>query len=602
MQKQQRCFRLRHNTLLCALALGALSAHAAQRVDLEQAAKSQGLLSPAATAHSVTGLHAEELKPLRRQHYAASGVEVTRYQQYWQGVPVWGEAVVESRKQQGAPQFSGAMLRDLSQDIGQAKPALSAQAAIALAKQRAAISASSNEQAKLYVRLDAQQRAQLFYLVSILTHQHGKASRPTMMVDAMSGEIFQQWEGLAHKDAQGPGGNGKTGKYEYGVTYGALQVSDDCSMSNADVKTLHMRNGSSDTPAPYQFNCPRSEADAVNGAFSPLNDAHFFGSVIQNMYKAWVGVTAVNPPLVMKVHYGNNYGGAYWDGGAMVFGDGDASIYPLTVLDVAAHEISHGFTEHNSGLVYSGMSGSINEAFSDMAGEAAEYYLRGKNDFLVGAEVLKADGAIRYMAEPGKDGKSLDHQSKFSSTTDVHYGSGIFNKAFYLLATTPGWNTKMAFQVMADANRLHWTQTSTFNAAACGVEKAAQARGWQVAAVKAAFQAVGVSCATQTQTVTLINGQSVNSGSLASAASRLYSLSVPAGKSSLTFKLSGGTGNGNLYLQRGSAPSVTSYLRKSDGSTNTESITISRPAGGTWYLLLSAKQAVNNATLVGSYK
>ena len=43
------------------------------------------------------------------------------------------------------------------------------------------------------------------------------------------------------------------------------------------------------------------------------------------------------------------------------------------------------------------------------------------------------------------------------SGLDVHYSSGVYNKAFYLLATKPGWNTQKAFQAFARANDLYWT-------------------------------------------------------------------------------------------------------------------------------------------------
>src|SRR3546814_2197425 len=49
------------------------------------------------------------------------------------------------------------------------------------------------------------------------------------------------------------------------------------------------------------------------------------------------------------------------------------TLFPYTTL----FRSSHGYTEQNSGLNYSGQSGGINEAFSDMAGEAAEYYFNG---------------------------------------------------------------------------------------------------------------------------------------------------------------------------------------------------------------------------------
>jgi len=71
---------------------------------------------------------------------------------------------------------------------------------------------------------------------------------------------------------------------------------------------------------------------------------------------------------------------------------------------------------------------------------------------------------------------------------------GVYNKAFYLLATKSGWNTQKAFQVFARANDLYWTASSTFNQGACGVETAATDLGFTKADVTAAFTSVGVSC------------------------------------------------------------------------------------------------------------
>ncbi|MEN9867106.1 MAG: hypothetical protein RL748_2696, partial [Pseudomonadota bacterium] len=220
-----------------------------------------------------------------------------------------------------------------------------------------------------------------------------------------------------------------------------------------------------------------------------------FGGVVFNMYQGWLGVRPISQKLLMKIHYKRSYENAFWDGTAMYFGDGATTFYPLVSLDVAAHEVSHGFTEQNSGLIYSGMSGGMNEAFSDMAGEAAEYFRSGTNDWQVGREIFKAAGALRYMDNPPQDGRSIDNAANFTSAMDVHYSSGVYNKAFYLLATTAGWNTRKAFEIMADANRLYWTAGSTFNQGACGVQNAAANRGYTVADVTAAFAAVGVTCA-----------------------------------------------------------------------------------------------------------
>ncbi|MBB2484955.1 M4 family metallopeptidase [Mitsuaria sp. WAJ17] len=557
-------------------------------------------------AAAALGMAGDELKSVASKTYA-SGRVVTRHQQMFQGVPVWGEAIVE-HNDGATSSFSGARVRNITNDLAHGRPTLNQNAVLAQVKAQARASGQSeNEQAKLYVKLDDSGKARLVYHVSFLTgHAIGKPERPNFLVDANTGEVLQQWEGIHHANGTGPGGNNKTGQYEYGTTAGkgyldVTQSGSTCSLNSTNVATINLNGGTSGS-TPHSFTCPRNTVKAINGAFSPMNDAHYFGNVIFNMYTQWLGVRPISQKLLMKVHYGNSYENAFWDGSAMHFGDGATTFYPLVSLDVASHEVSHGYTEQNSGLVYSGMSGGMNEAFSDMAGEAAEYYMKGSNDWKVGYEIFKGTGALRYMDDPTKDGRSIDHASKYTSSLDVHYSSGVYNKAFYLLATKAGWNTRKAFEVFADANRLYWTANSTFNAGACGVEKAATSRGYTTADVTAAFSAVGVSCSgTGTTAIPLTNGVAVTGISLATGASKLYSIAVPAGKASLTIKLSGGTGDGDIYAKMGSAPTTTSYTKKSDGSTNTETITFTSPAAGTYYILVNAYSTVSSTSLKATY-
>ena len=77
----------------------------------------------------------------------------------------------------------------------------------------------------------------------------------------------------------GPGGNTKTGLYEYGIDYPEFQIAEvlsNCTMETPNVKTINLNHGTSGTNA-YSYVCPRNTHKAINGAFSPLNDAHFFG-------------------------------------------------------------------------------------------------------------------------------------------------------------------------------------------------------------------------------------------------------------------------------------------------------------------------------------
>lgn len=604
----------RRRALLTSLPLLMLADHvlAAERVNIDivlPPAAQTALVPPPRGPEiaAVLGLGAQELRPVRSQRYG-SGLTVTRYQQFYQGVPVWGERLVE---EQGAAQagVGGALLTQIDRDLPQVQPALTPAAVLAIAKSLSQASLTEGERSQLFVMQDDAGAARLVYFVSFVHgHAFGKPSRPSLLIDANSGAVLRRWEGLTHREASGPGGNAKTGRYEYGSTYGPLQVSEDCRMDSGNVVTVNL-NGGTAGATPFQFSCPRNEYKPVNGAFAPLNDAHFFGNVVFNMYRDWFGLRPLSGTLYMKVHYGSAYENAFWDGTAMHFGDGKTLFHPLVSLDVSAHEVSHGFTEQNAGLVYDRQPGGINEAFSDMAGEAAEYYMKGRNDFLVGQDILKAAGALRYMDSPGRDGKSIEHASRYSDSLDVHHSSGVYNKAFYLLATRTGWSTRKAFEVFVDANRLYWSNTTGFNAGACGVEKSAQNRGYPVADVGAAFAAVGVVCGGAEQpptppsggAIALGNGVPVSGISLAKGETRLYAITVPAARSTLRVRLSGGSGDADLYARVTVPPTTSSYGKRSVALGNEELISFISPQPGTYYLLVHGYEAVGTTSLVASY-
>ncbi|UTH72933.1 M4 family metallopeptidase [Chromobacterium sp. IIBBL 290-4] len=468
----------------CAAAFACGEAAAAQRVDLAASASA-----------AFPGLEPAGFKPVRSASFPGGKV-VTRYQQFYQGVPVWGEAVTEE-KQPGQPAtLIGNYIAGIEADLATVRPTVSSAAALAQAKSLAANGyPTRNEKIELAIRLGESGSAQLVYLVSFVVEGAAGADRPSFIIDANSGQVLKRWNGMAHAEAGGPGGNGYTGKYFYGKDYGPLIVTSDCKMDSGAVATINM-NGGTNGGSVFKFPCPTNNFGEVNGAFSPLNDAHFFANALVNMHKDWFGGNLMSGKLQVRVHYGRNYANLFWDGRSISIGDGIPGVtYPLAVLDLIAHEAHHAFTEQNSGLVYSGQSGGINEAFSDMAGEAAEFYLRGKNDWLVGREAFRKEYASRYFADPGKDGRSISHAKDYQDGMDVHFASGVYNKAFYLLATRPSWNTRKAFEVFADANRLYWTASATFNSAACGVIKAAETRGYAKRDVEQAFAEVGVACA-----------------------------------------------------------------------------------------------------------
>ncbi|WP_394848330.1 M4 family metallopeptidase [Pendulispora brunnea] len=220
--------------------------------------------------------------------------------------------------------------------------------------------------------------------------------------------------------------------------------------------------------------------------------------------------------LISSVHYSTRYNNAYWNGTQMVYGDGDGSTFSnlANSLDVTAHELTHGVTSNTSDLEYSGESGGLNEAMSDIFGNVVEYYGAGKvvsdNTWKVGEDVYtpnKAGDALRYMNDPTKDGNSLDYYPDYTSGVDVHYSSGIANLAFYLLSqggkhpqgkttvTVTAIGIEKAAQIFYRANTQIFTSSTTFAQAKQWTGQAAKDLGYtqaEISAVADAWSAVGV--------------------------------------------------------------------------------------------------------------
>lgn len=137
------------------------------------------------------------------------------------------------------------------------------------------------------------------------------------------------------------------------------------------------------------------------------------------------------------VHVGSSMANAKFYRGAMYFGDGTNNMYqPFVSLDIVGHEMSHGVTQATAGLIYSGESGGLNEATSDIFGTMVEHYANNANDtpdYTIG-ELVRTRNPFRYMYKPSLDGQSPDCYSETVMTLGPHSSSGIGNHFFYLLA------------------------------------------------------------------------------------------------------------------------------------------------------------------------
>jgi Zn-dependent metalloprotease len=191
---------------------------------------------------------------------------------------------------------------------------------------------------------------------------------------------------------------------------------------------------------------PAVDDDAINQAYDGLGATYQF-------YWDTFGRDSIDGqgmPLFGLVHYDTNYDNAFWDNaGHMFFGDGDGQVLTQTTagIDVIGHELTHGVTQHEANLVYSGQSGALNESVSDVFGimvkQKALNQTVDQSDWLIGADIVGPElkPALRSMKEPGQANPHDDQPADMDHYVDggdVHTNSGIPNRAFAVAATTLG--------------------------------------------------------------------------------------------------------------------------------------------------------------------
>jgi Zn-dependent metalloprotease len=198
---------------------------------------------------------------------------------------------------------------------------------------------------------------------------------------------------------------------------------------------------------PVRIEGQRPTADqAVNQAYDGLGYTYeYYWSNFQRD-----SVDGRGEQLLGVVHYGLKYDNAFWDGaGHMFFGDGDGRLLKQTTagIDVIGHELTHGVTQNEANLVYSGQSGALNESISDVFGIQVKQMALGQtvetSDWLIGADVVGPElaPALRSMKQPGSAHPYDDQPADMDGYVDggdVHTNSGIPNRAFYLVASALG--------------------------------------------------------------------------------------------------------------------------------------------------------------------
>ncbi|MFH9734924.1 M4 family metallopeptidase [Streptomyces sp. NPDC017260] len=411
-----------------------------------------GLIRDADAAKAKTadglGLGAKEKLVVRDVVKDRDGTVHTRYERTYDGLPVLGGDLVVSTD-------SGKTERVVKATAKAIAPATVTPRIAAGKAERQAVSAAqaagaekpAADRAPRKVIWAASGTPVLAYETVVGGLQEdGTPNELHVVTDAATGAKLYEYQAIHN-------GTGNT-LYSGTVTLGTAQSGSSYTLTDTtrgNHKTYNLNRGTSGTGTLFSGPDDTWGNGSASNAETAAADAHYGAALTWDYYKNVQGRSGIRGDGVgaySRVHYGNNYVNAFWSDGCfcMTYGDGSGNANPLTSIDVAAHEMTHGLTSNTAGLNYSGESGGLNEATSDIFGASVEFHANNSSDvgdYLIGEEIdINGDGTpLRYMDEPSKDGASKDYWYSGIGNVDVHYSSGPANHFFYLLSEGSGTKT-----------------------------------------------------------------------------------------------------------------------------------------------------------------
>ncbi|MEU4999627.1 M4 family metallopeptidase [Streptomyces sp. NPDC021622] len=424
-----------------ASAASPVSLSAPARADLLQDANAD----KAATAEKI-GLGSKEKLVVRDVVKDRDGTTHTRYERTYDGLPVLGgDLVVHAAKSGKVKSVTKAAKATIKVASTSAKIATKS-----AAKSAESTAAKTGDTKKA----DAQAPRKVVWAASgkpVLAHEtvvtgvqkDGTPSKLHVITDAATGKKLFQYQAIEN----GAGHSQYSGKVEVGSKKGSngFDLTDDSRGGHSTYDLDHSESGEgkivTDDDDTWGTGKPEdAQTAAVDAAYGAQLTWDYYKSV-----HGREGIKGDGKGATSRVHYGKAYVNAFWDDSCfcMTYGDGEGDKKPLTSMDVAAHEMTHGVTAATANMEYSGESGGLNEATSDIFAAAVEFNSKNAEDvgdYYVGEKIdINGDGSpLRYMDKPSKDGNSLDNWSEDAGNVDVHYSSGIANHFFYLLSEGSG--------------------------------------------------------------------------------------------------------------------------------------------------------------------
>lgn len=248
------------------------------------------------------------------------------------------------------------------------------------------------------------------------------------------------------------------------------------------IKTLDMKGKDIDID-PVPQDAVRNASNDWQETNKAAVSAHAHATKVYNFYKSVLlrdGIDNKGMDLVSIVNCTYNaaqsppeWHNAVWFDNKMWYGQNQAggSLRSFSrFLDVIAHELTHGVTQHTSNLVYRNQSGALNESFSDIFGIIIANWDPTDPDrdvstwtWELGAGLGENGKPLRDLSDPRRTGDP-DHMNDYLKTMadegGVHTNSNIHNKAAYNVLTATDANGKRVFRPMEVAEVYYLTLCS----------------------------------------------------------------------------------------------------------------------------------------------
>lgn len=221
-----------------------------------------------------------------------------------------------------------------------------------------------------------------------------------------------------------------------------------------------------------------------------------------------------------------------------------------------------------------------------------------KNQKPKALKILKTAGTSDYYYLEFRQGIGFDAElaacgaaCDYTRGVVFHQGSTTNANSSDLLDMSPGTSSRLVALLPGQA----WTDPNAPNGGVTFEVLSVQSTG---ATVKVTF---GTTPPPPPADIKLENGVPVSNLSDTRGNERYYYVDVPAGKSLLSVKMSGGTGDADLYVQYGQRPTTTVYQCRPYTSGNNETCNFNLPQAGKYYVMLRAYANYNGVTLMSTY-